>query len=78
MKQFIKCEIKCSDHQTWFDSPIFFGSPELYINSALSGNLVTCPIDGKLIPCNKENMRFQYRNIDTGKVFYEEGKDTFK
>ncbi|WP_292374122.1 hypothetical protein [Methanosarcina sp. UBA411] len=45
-------------------------------NAFTSGNLTTCPVGGEMIPCNKDNMRFEFRD-GNGKVFYEEGKDTF-
>lgn len=73
---FVGCQIKCKDHGIWFNSPIFFGTPQAYNNAITYGNLVTCPCGGEMVPCNKDNMRFEFRDGD-GRVFYEEGKDTF-
>lgn len=74
--KFVKCQIKCVEHGIWFDSPIFLGTPQLYCNAFTEGNLCTCPVGGEMIPCDKDNMRFEFRDGD-GRVFYEEGKDTF-
>ncbi|WP_048120095.1 hypothetical protein [Methanosarcina vacuolata] len=76
MSHTVKCEIKCKEHNICFKSPIFFGTPGTFTSAITYGNIVSCPIGGEMIPCNKDNMRFQYRD-DNGRVFHEEGKDTF-
>jgi len=74
--KFVKCQIKCKEHSIWFDSPIYLGTPQAYCNVFTSGNLTNCPLGGEMIPCDKDNMRFEFRDGNGG-VFYEEGKDTF-
>lgn len=56
--EFVRCQIKCKEHGIWFNSPIYFGTPQLYCNAFTSSNLTTCPIGGEMVPCNKDNMRF--------------------
>ncbi|HZK70169.1 MAG TPA: hypothetical protein VFD03_01435 [Clostridia bacterium] len=75
MAHSVKCEIKCSKHNIWFPSPINFGNDEDFDETKLWGNRVECPVGREIISCNKENMRFDYRD-DGGKVIHEEGQDT--
>ena len=42
-----------------FPSPIAFGDRESFETSTLTGNTVTCPKCGSVVPCNKENMIFR-------------------
>jgi hypothetical protein len=76
MKTDVTCEIKCSVCNNWFRSPIQFGDAESFFGTATWGNTAQCPNDGQMTPCNKDNMRFHYRDAD-GKVIYEEGKDAY-
>jgi hypothetical protein len=68
------CEIRCTDCQRWFMSPIQFGDAGSYFNSTLRGNRAKCPHCQSIVPINKENMRFSERREDGG-VTYTEGRD---
>lgn len=50
-------EIKCSNCDTWFPSPIVFGDMNTFDVALVSGNKVQCPKCAKIVDCNKENMR---------------------
>lgn len=73
MSQVKTLEIKCTNCDTWFPSPIFFGDLNSFDTSTLTGNLVQCPNPkcNKMVGCNKENMRV--RGNDGG----FRGKDTY-
>lgn len=58
----ITCEVRCNKHIGWFNSPIYFGSPELFKAVVTQGNRVTCKFGGELINCDKSNMRYRYKN----------------
>lgn len=71
----IRCQVKCKEHG-WFDSPIRFDTPEEYYNKPTWNKNTTCPYGGEMVPCDKDHMRFEYRD-GYGKVIYEEGKDAY-
>lgn len=63
-------QIKCTSCKTWFNSPIFLGDMNTFDVSTLKGNRVDCPSCGKMVDCNKSNMRVVsddggFRGLDT-------------
>lgn len=78
MSDDVTCEIKCLEHNVWFPSPIYFGTLEAYNQVATQGNRVSCPIDGKLINCDKSNMRIIWRDENGLLRDYTEGENINK
>ncbi|ANN35821.1 hypothetical protein A9498_31170 (plasmid) [Bacillus thuringiensis serovar coreanensis] len=62
MTQIKTIEIQCTHCKVWFSSPIFFGNMNSFDTSILIGNTVSCPSCGKMVNCNKENMRIRSTN----------------
>lgn len=54
---------------------IHLTKPQVYDSTEMSENMQQCPHCGQMTACNKENMRFDYRE-DSGLVAHIEGKDT--
>jgi DNA-directed RNA polymerase subunit RPC12/RpoP len=55
-------EIKCTNCNNWFPSPIFFGDINSFDSSIMEGNRAQCPHCDKMTDCNKENMRVVSEN----------------
>ncbi|MBF7150029.1 hypothetical protein [Bacillus toyonensis] len=64
MIQIKTIEIQCTYCKFWFPSPIFFDNMNSFDTSILIGNTVSCPSCGKMVSCNKENMRIRYKNAE--------------
>ncbi len=77
MAEIITCEIRClhSNCRNWFRSPIQFGGIRPFDSAGLKDNLAQCLHCGQMTGCNKENMRYEVRNRETGEVYYVEGED---
>lgn len=63
-------QVKCTACGTWFDSPIFVENINSFDSSLIEGNRVGCPSCGKMVGCNKSNMRIVssdggFRGLDT-------------
>ena len=76
MSNNVRCEIRCSNCNKWFPSPIQFGDAKSFFSSYTSGNKAQCPNCRLMTDCNKDNMLFDQRDSE-GRVYHEEGKDTF-
>lgn len=62
MEQIKVLEIKCTNCNSWFPSPIFFGDINSFDTSTMAENSVQCPKCEKMTGCNKENARVVSRN----------------
>ncbi|HGH7180736.1 hypothetical protein [Bacillus luti] len=57
MSKVTNIEIQCTNCNTWFQSPIYFGGMDSFDTSMLVGNITNCPSCNQFVSCNKENMR---------------------
>lgn len=57
MQPLKRVEMQCIACKSWFPSPIQMGSMEALLSTFTAGNITNCPSCGRMVPCNKENMR---------------------
>ncbi|MDH0867370.1 hypothetical protein [Mitsuaria sp. GD03876] len=51
-------QFQCTECKTWAMAPFQFGDEETAMSATVFGNKISCPACGRLVSCNKENMRW--------------------
>lgn len=71
----VNCDVKCRECKKWSKSQFGFGDIESFTTTTLLGNKQSCLHCGKLVDIDKDNIKFTFRDTETGRVMIHEGQD---